>query len=79
MVERPPVQPSLKSGLYDDEVSSFTDLNALLRNFATRKMRASLTTPPLLKDIGELEWVLDKTLLRVYFKVDNTLRYVQLT
>lgn len=79
MVERNPVQPNLKSGHYDDEVSIFTDANALLRNFATKKMRPSLTSPPLLKDIGELEWVLDKTLLRVYFKVDNTLRFVQLT
>lgn len=79
MVERPPRQPFLKSGHYDDEVSSYTDLNALLKNFMTRKFRASLTSPPLLKDIGEMEVVLDKTLLRLYFNVDNTLRFVQLT
>lgn len=79
MVERPPVQPSLKEGRYDQEQSSFGDLNIVLRNFATKKIRASLSSPPLLKDIGELEYVIDKTLLRIYFRIDNTLRYVQLT
>lgn len=79
MVERNPVQPSLKAGLYDNEVSQFTDLNILLRNFMTKKFRPSLSSPPLLKDIGELECVMDKTLLRIYFKIDNTLRYIQLT
>lgn len=51
----------------------------LMRFFATKKLRASLTSPPLAKDVGELEFVFDKTALRLYTKVDNTLRYVTFT
>lgn len=73
MVERPPVQPYLKAGHYDDEISSYTDINALLKNFMTKKLRASLSSPPLAKDVGELEFVFDKTTLSLYTKVDGTL------
>lgn len=52
---------------------------SLMRFFATKKLRASLTSPPLAKDVGELEFVFDKTALRLYTKVDNTLRYVTFT
>lgn len=73
MVERNPVQPSLKAGLYDDEVSQFTDLNVLLRNFATKKLRPSLSSPPIANDVGELEFVFDKTTLKLYTKCNGTL------
>lgn len=79
MVKRNPVQPFLKAGHYNDEVSQFTDINLLLRNFMTKKLRPSRTSPPIVADIGEMECVLDKTLLRIYFNIDNTLRFVQLT
>jgi hypothetical protein len=44
-----------------------------------KKLRASLSSPPLAKDVGELELILDKSALRVYTKVDGTLRYWGLT
>lgn len=74
-----PQQPYLKTGKYSDEPGAFTDFNSLLRSFATKKLRYSLTTPPLLKDVPEGEMVLDKTLLRIYMTVDGTLRYFALT
>lgn len=76
MAQPNPVQPSLKSGGYGDEISSFTDLNNLLRHFATKKLRPSITTPPLAKDVGELEFVFDKTTLKLWTKVDGVLKSV---
>lgn len=77
MVERPPVQPTLKEGHYDQEQSSFGDLNIVLRNFATKKMRASLTSPPEAHMVGELEMVFDKATLRIYTKINGSLVYFQ--
>lgn len=74
-----PVQPYTKAGNYDKEVSVQTDISSLTRFFATKKLRASLSSPPLAKDVGELELVIDKTALRVYTKIDGTLRYWGLT
>lgn len=74
-----PKSPYLKAGTYDQEIDTFGDANNLLRFFATKALRVSLTSPPLAHDIEEGTSVLDKTLLRIYFKVDNVLRYIQLT
>ncbi len=74
-----PVQPTLKEGQYINELSSFGDLNNLFKNFATKKLRASLSSPPLTKDIGELEFLFDKSALRLYTKIDGTLHYVTFT
>jgi len=70
-----PKQPVLKSGAYSDEPGVWTDLNAVLRNFATKKLRPSRTSPPIANDVGELEFVYDKTLHRLYTKVNGTLKY----
>lgn len=72
-----PKAPYGKAGNYLDEVSTQFDINTLLRFFATKAFRASLSSPPLAHQVGELECVFDKTLLRLYTKVDGTLRYVQ--
>lgn len=74
-----PKQPYLKSGTYDFEPSTFGDLNNVNRFFATKKMRAALTSPPEARAVGELEAVYDKTLNRIYMKIDGVLRYVQFT
>lgn len=79
MVNPDPKQPFLSSGLYGDEPATFQDLNNILKNFMTKKLRASLTTPPLLKDVGELELVYDKTLNRLYTNVNGALKYVAFT
>lgn len=71
-----PKQPYLKTGLYKDEPGTFADLNAILRNFATKKLRPSRTSPPIANDIGELEFVYDKTAHRLYTKVNGALKYV---
>jgi len=74
-----PRQPSLKEGGYRDETSSFGDFNNLARFFATKKLRYSLTSPPLIKDVPEGEFILDKTLNRVYVQVNGILKYWALT
>lgn len=74
-----PKQPSLKEGGYGDETSSFGDFNNLFRFFATKKLRYSKTSPPLLKDTPEGEFILDKTLNRIYIQVDGVLKYITLT
>jgi hypothetical protein len=74
-----PKQPVLKAGLYDNEAGIFTDINALLKHFATKKLRPSRTSPPIANDVGELEFVIDKAALRIYTKVNGTLRYWGLT
>lgn len=74
-----PKQPVLKSALYTDEPSSFTDLNILFKQFMPKKMRPTRSTPPIANDIGELELYFDKTALRLYTKVNGSLRYVVFT
>lgn len=74
-----PQQPFLKSGTYDKESSSYTDIQSLMKNFATKTLRPSLSSPPLAKDVAELTFVYDKTANRLYTKVDGTLRYVAFT
>lgn len=74
-----PKSPYLKAGTYDQEASSFGDMNNLMRFFMTKSLRASLSSPPLAKDVQELSLVYDKTAQRLYTKVDGTLRYVVFT
>lgn len=74
-----PKSPYLKAGTYDQEPSQFGDMNNLMRFFMTKAMRASLTSPPLAKDVGELTLVYDKTLDRIYTKSNGTLRFIQFT
>lgn len=72
-----PVQPTLKESQYESELSSFGDINNLFKFFMTKQLRSSLSSPPLAKDVEELGLVFDKTLLRVYTKVDGVLKFVQ--
>lgn len=79
MTDPIPQQPYLKTGRYSDEPGAFTDFNSLLRSFATKKLRPALSSPPLAKDVGELEFVYDKSAQRLYTKIDGALRYVAFT
>jgi len=74
-------QPTIpKSGGFQQESNTFSSINDLFRFFAPKKVRFSKVSPPVLnKDITEGEMIIDKTALRVYFVVDQTLRYVALT
>lgn len=74
-----PVQPTLKQGLYGDETGVFTDMNSISKFFATKKLRYSRTSPPILADVPEGEFILSKSELRIYIRVDGVLRYFQLT
>lgn len=74
-----PVSPLGKSANYLDEVSTQTDINALLRFFAAKKFRYALTSPPLLKDVPEGEVILDATLKRLYLTVNGVLYYIGMT
>lgn len=73
-----PQPPVLHAGNYD-EPATYGDVQAIFKWMVENHMRPALTSPPLEKDVAELTGVLDKTLLRVYFKIDGVLRYVQLT
>lgn len=68
----------LRSGVYDNEPATFGDLTAVARYMTESHIRPSRTSPPIAADVGEFELVIDKTALRIYTKIDNTLRYVQL-
>jgi hypothetical protein len=74
-----PQQPYGKAGNYASEVSVQTDINAMLRFFATKALRAALSSPPLAKDVEELTFVFDRATLKLWTKVNGTLRYVQFT
>lgn len=74
-----PKQPSLKEGGYDQEQSSFGDINNLSRFFATKKLRYSLSSPPIISQVPEGEFILDKTLNRIYIQVNGILKYITLT
>jgi hypothetical protein len=69
-----------KSGGFQQESNTFSTMGDLFRFFAPKKVRFSKVSPPVLnKDITEGEMIIDKTALRLYFVVDQTLRYVALT
>jgi hypothetical protein len=73
-----PKPPILRSGQYD-EPATFGDIQALHKFMVENHVRPSLSSPPLAYQLGELTFVFDKTLLRLYTKIDGTLRYVQFT
>lgn len=73
-----PQPPVLRAANYD-EPATFGDIGAIFKWMVENHVRYSLTSPPLAKDLQEGTCVLDKTLLRIYFLVNGTLRYVQLT
>jgi len=79
MVEPTPIVPTLKEGAYGQEQSISGDLNMFFRNFQGKKLKVSRNSPPLAKEIGELELIWDKTLKRLYTKSDGSLRYVAFT
>lgn len=79
MTAKIPQQPFLKAGGYEKEPDTFSDFQLLLRNFATKKLRYSRTSPPILADVGEGELILDKSLGRIYCTVDGALKFIQLT
>lgn len=73
-------QPTVsKSGGFETESAIFTNFNDLYRFFQPKRIKTSLASPPLTKDIGELELVFDKTTLKLWTKVDGVARFVQFT
>jgi hypothetical protein len=68
-------QPSLKAGSYAQEPNVFSDFNTIIRFMATKKIRKSLTSPPLAKDVPEMELIYDATLNRLYTKNGGVLKY----
>lgn len=76
----PTPQPTVdKSGGFQHETNTFTSLNDAFRFLQPKRIKTSLSSPPLAKDVGEAEIVLDKTALRIYTKVDGNLKYWSLT
>jgi hypothetical protein len=73
-----PKPPVLRSGQYD-EPATFGDLNAIFKFLVENHMRPSLSSPPLAHQVEELTFVYDKTLNRLYTKINGTLRYVAFT
>jgi len=73
-------QPTVqKPGGYQSESNIFNSINDLFRYFQPKRVKTSLSSPPLAKDVGECELVIDKTALRLYTKIDGSLRYWSLT
>jgi hypothetical protein len=73
-----PIAP--KSSTFTDQVATATSFSDLQRFFQPAILRISKHSPPVLdKDITEGQLLLDKTALRIYTVVDNTLRYWSLT
>lgn len=77
----PKPQPAnIKTANQNNEVAIATSISDVNRFFQPRKIRISRNSPPLLNvDIFEAELIFDKTALRLYTVLDQTLRYVQLT
>jgi hypothetical protein len=73
-----PIAP--KSSTFTDSVATATSFSDLQRFFQPLIMKISKNSPPVLnKDVFEGQIILDKTALRIYTVVDNTLRYWSLT
>lgn len=79
MVTPIPRAANLKSGIYDNEPGTFTDISANFKYLLENHIRRSLTSPPLLKDVKEGTFVWDSTLKRLYTTSDGVLRYVAFT
>lgn len=76
----PNPQPiATKTSTQDNEVSIATSISDVNRFFQPRKFRVSKHSPPNTVDVNEMEFVVDKTALRVYTKVNGSLRYWSLT
>jgi hypothetical protein len=73
-----PQAPVLRAAQYDEN-ATFGDLNAVFKYMIENHIRYSLSSPPLLKDIPEGCVVIDKTQARLYFNVNNTLKYIAMT
>lgn len=75
-----PVTPIPISGSFQQESNTFSSVNDLFRFFQPLTMKMSNNSPPVLNlDVTEGQWVFDKTALRLYTVINNTLRYVQFT
>lgn len=73
-----PIAP--KTSTQNNEVSIATSISDVNRYFQPLRFRISRQSPPVLNiDVFEGMLVFDKTALRLYTVLDNTLRYVQFT
>lgn len=80
MASAVPKAPNPKSGTYDSEVSTFTDVSALFRFFQPKILKVSKASPPVLNvDIKEGELIWDRTANRLYTVSNGALRYVAFT
>lgn len=73
-----PQPPTLRAANYD-EPATFADISGIFRWIVENHMRPSLTSPPLAKDLEEFTFTYDKTLHRLYTKIDGNLKYVAFT
>lgn len=76
----PTPQPTVsKSGGFQTESGIFTNFNDLFRFFQPKRIKTSLSSPPLLKDLAEMEITYDKTTNKLWIRVDGVARFVQFT
>ncbi len=68
-----------KAGGYTQEPNTFSSINDLYKFFAPLTIRVSKNSPPGLTDVNEMQFCFDKAALRLWIKVDGTLRFVQFT
>ncbi len=73
-----PIAP--KSSTFPDDPSLATSFSDLQRFYQPLTLKISKNSPPVLnKDVREGQLILDKTTLRIYTVVNQTLRYWSLT
>lgn len=72
-----PISP--KTSNQTNEVSIATSLYDINRFFQPKKFQMATASPPSTNQVKEGEFVIDKTALRIYTKVDGVLRYWSLT
>jgi len=76
----PVPQPAIpKSGGYQQEANTFSSITDLFRFFQPRKFQMSTASPPSTNQVKEGEFVFDKTTLKLWTKLDGTMRFVQFT
>lgn len=80
MTSPSPVSPNVKTSTQNNEVAIATSISDVNRFFQPLRFKMSRQSPPVLNiDVTEGTLVFDKTTLRLYTVLDQTLRFVQFT
>lgn len=68
-----------KSSTFTDQVATATNFADLQRALANLQIRVSKNSPPNSNDLHEMQFIFDKTTLKLWIQVNGVGRYVQFT